>query len=68
MSPEEFKRIRLKLGFETPTAFGKAIGLSHRAIYNYELGSPEIKKPLAMLMRFMDKANVPELVEVGLYK
>ena len=68
MSPEEFKAIRIKLGFKSPTAFSVALGLSHKVIYNYECGSSIIKKPMSMLMRVMDKATVPELIEMGLYK
>lgn len=66
IEPWEFMRIRKKLGFKSPTAFGNALGMSHKSIYDYENGDTLVKKPLTMLMRFLDKADEKTLKEVGL--
>ncbi len=53
MTPEEFKLIRLKLGYETPAEFAKFLEVSHTAIYSKENAVNEIKMPLEYLMLFM---------------
>ena len=68
LEPCEFKRIRQKLGFKSPTEFAKALGLSHKTIYDYENGSIVIKKPMTILMKFLDTTSKRKLQEFGLRK
>ena len=65
MSPEEFKGIRIEMGYKTPTDFSTALGVSHKTIYDYENGSVPIKKPIAMLMLFLKGATKRKLKDVG---
>ncbi len=57
MTKEEFKIIRIGLGYESPAAFGQLLGLSHTAICSKESGKNKIKKPLEMLMLFLRDTN-----------
>ncbi|MEE8208036.1 MAG: hypothetical protein V3T88_03655 [Nitrosomonadaceae bacterium] len=57
MTPEEFKLIRMKLGYATPTDFGELLGVSHTAVYSKENDVNQIKNTLKMLMLFMSQSN-----------
>lgn len=44
MTPEEFKAMRLKLGYETRRALAEAMGITRYAIEHYEYG----RRPVPM--------------------
>jgi transcriptional regulator with XRE-family HTH domain len=44
MTPEEFKAMRLKLGYETRGDLAKAMGITRYAIEHYEYGRRPIPK------------------------
>lgn len=66
LTPERAKKIRLKLGFQTPSAMAEALGLTHVTIYSYESGGP-IKKDKVLLYKLLEKASEETLRELGLY-
>ncbi len=66
MTPEEFKLIRIGLGYESPGRLGKVLGVSHTAVHSKENGHNPVKGPLAMLMCFMmfsDKETIEQYSE-----
>lgn len=66
ISPSEFKKIRKKLGCETPAEFAHALDVTHKTIYNYENGDIRIKHHMSMLMQYLDAATKKKLREIGL--
>ena len=68
MNGEEFKEIRLSMGFDSAVEFASYIGVSHMAIYNWENGVTPIKRPTELLMRLLQVSSKQKLIKVGFYE
>lgn len=55
MKPEEFKAIRLKLGYETRGELAEAMGITRYAIEHYEYGRRPIPKWAQKLLECLQK-------------
>jgi DNA-binding transcriptional regulator YiaG len=60
MKPEEFKAMRLKLGYETRGGLAEAMGITRYAIEHYECGRRPIPK---WAQKLLECLRLSQLVE-----
>ena len=66
ITPDEFKNIRLSLGYETPISFATALDRTHKNIYNIESGDSTLTAAMSLMMRLIKKADDHQLSELGI--